>query len=169
MQKLVQQNLGKIEVIIRGRPALDQIPDFHDIIAATPGLNFLGAYKNPDDLAAMYGSAHFGWAIDMYEEGQNSAWLLPNRIYEGGYYGAVPLAIDGVETGNFVQRLKIGHCLQQPLTDSLQNFFTQLTTETYQTMEKRAQEIPTSTWVYTQQDCQGLIEWMQALQKAHHG
>ena len=46
-----------------------------------------------EDLAAIYGEVHFTWAIDFFEEGLNSSWLLPNRLYEGCRFGAVPIAM----------------------------------------------------------------------------
>ena len=61
-----------------------------------------GAYKNPEDLSAIYNDVHFSWAIDFFEEGLNSSWLLPNRLYEGCLYGSVPIALAGTETARFL-------------------------------------------------------------------
>ena len=66
---------GKVEVIIRGRPSLDQFDDFTKQTTGIPGLSFKGPYKNPDDLQKIYSEVHFTWAIDMFEEGLNSSWL----------------------------------------------------------------------------------------------
>ena len=81
------------EVDLRGRPALDAMPDFHDKVARTKNVAFHGAYRNPEDIGTIYGQVHFSWVIDFYEEGQNSQWLLPNRLYEGCRFGAVPVAM----------------------------------------------------------------------------
>ena len=95
---VARANPGLVEIVIRGRPSYDQLPHFDAIVATSPSVTYLGPYNNPSDLAAIYGDVHFSWAIDMFEEGLNSSWLLPNRLYEGGLYGAVPLAAAGVET-----------------------------------------------------------------------
>ena len=108
LEQLVRQSNGNIEVVIRGRPSLDQFDDFYKSTSSTPGLTFLGPYEYPEDLVSIYNDVHFTWAIDMFEEGLNSSWLLPNRVYEGGVYGAVPIAISSVETGRFIKRLGIG-------------------------------------------------------------
>ena len=46
----VRRSAGKVEVVIRGRPALEALDDFERSIAQTPGMRFLGPYRNPEDL-----------------------------------------------------------------------------------------------------------------------
>lgn len=99
---------GKVRVTLRGRPALTEFDDFHATTARSPFLDYAGAYRYPDDLSSIYSGVHFVWAIDCFEEGQNSAWLLPNRIYEGCLNGAIPIALAGTETAAFIERLGIG-------------------------------------------------------------
>ena len=84
---------GRFEVVLRGRPAYSEFDDFDRLVAAEPYIHFAGPYRNPEDLAAIYGEVHFSWAIDFFEEGLNSNWLLPNRLYEGCRFGAVPIAM----------------------------------------------------------------------------
>jgi len=160
---LVRNNPGRIEVIIRGRPALDQIPDFHDVVKVTPGLTYAGPYKNPDDLRAIYRDVHFTWAIDMYEEGLNSSWLLPNRLYEGGLYNTVPLARASVETGRFLAEHRIGVILPDPLADNLERFFETLDEFSYQTLEKNAMEIQARQWLMTKDDCVAFVSTLGTL------
>jgi len=90
---------GDVEVVIRGRPSGATFPDFEAAIANRPHIRYAGPYRNPDDLPDIYGDVHFNWAVDYYESGQNSSWLLPNRIYEGSFHGTIPIALKGVETG----------------------------------------------------------------------
>ena len=162
LRDLARQSDGRVEIIIRGRPALDQIEDFHEIVASTPGLKFLGGYDNPKDLAAIYGGVDFVWAIDLYEEGLNSTWLLPNRLYEGCHYGVVPLALSGVETSRTLQRLKIGVSLPQPLGGELAAYFSKLTPELFATLKRDVIKVPQSTWIYTQVDCANLTAWFRS-------
>jgi succinoglycan biosynthesis protein ExoL len=93
---------GRFEVVLRGRPAHSEFEDFEGFVRKEPFIRFGGAYRNPEDLAEIYGDVHFTWAIDFFEEGQNSAWLLPNRLYEGCRYGRVPIALKGTETARFL-------------------------------------------------------------------
>jgi succinoglycan biosynthesis protein ExoL len=163
LSRLAKASGGQIEVVIRGRPAYDQLPGFHRVVADTPGLTYGGHYRNPEDLAAIYGDVHFTWAIDMYEEGLNSAWLLPNRLYEGGLYGAVPLALAEVETGRYLARLGLGVRLDAPLEDALKAFFANLTAARYRELEQAAAAVPAVTWLCSREECRDLVAWLSAL------
>lgn len=160
LSALARNNPGKVEIVIRGRPAYDQIPDFDNIVKTTPGLSFGGPYKNPDDLAEIYRGIHFIWAIDMYEEGLNSSWLLPNRLYEGGFYGAVPLAREHVETGAFLKKLGIGIVLPDPLAQSLLTAIDNLSSETYEQYRAAVRDIPREQWLCDDRECKNLVEWL---------
>jgi hypothetical protein len=161
LSDLVRQSDGAIEVIIRGRPAYDQLPDFDKITSETPGLIFAGPYKNPDDLPSIYREVHFSWAIDMFEEGLNSSWLLPNRLYEGGLFNTVPIALKSVETGRFLDGLKIGVTLADPLDLSLRSFFRNLTAASYSDLELRATKVPSAHWYSSKKDCEHLVEFLK--------
>ncbi len=93
---------GLVEVELRGRPAHSAIPDFDRLVAASPGVTFGGGYDRRHDLAALYGGVHYAWALDFFEAGANSNWLLPNRLYESAAHGVVPIAQAGVETGRWL-------------------------------------------------------------------
>ena len=161
LSDLVRQSNGTIEVVIRGRPAFDQLPDFEKITTETPGLTFAGPYKNPDDLSSIYRDVHFSWAIDMFEEGLNSSWLLPNRLYEGGLFNTVPIALKSVETGRFLDDLKIGVTLEEPLELSLRSFFQNLTAAGYSDLELRAMKIPPAQWHYSRKDCELFVDFLK--------
>jgi hypothetical protein len=162
LSELARQSRGNVEIVIRGRPAPDLFPDFEKRIAGMPGLRFLGPYK-PDDLAAIYRAVHFNWAIDMFEEGFNSAWLLPNRLYEGGLFGTVPLALDQVETGRFLKHLGIGVTIKEPLGENLAAFFRDLTAARYRALEDALRAMPRETWVSGKEDCRVLTAWLGSL------
>lgn len=158
LKNIVRNSNGEIEVIIRGRVSYDQFDDFDKTIADTDGLHFFGAYKNPDDLANIYGEVHFNWAIDMFEEGLNSSWLLPNRLYEGGLMNCVPLADKTVQTGKVLNEKNIGITFDGISLDQLTNFFEQLTDEQYQDLKKRSESVDRLQWVDEEQTCRKLIE-----------
>ncbi len=155
---------GAVEIVIRGRPALDQFADFHEVVSRTPGIYYAGAYKSPDDLPAIYRDVHFIWAVDFYEEGGNSALLLPNRLYEGGLFNAVPIALKTVFTGRFLERLKIGVTLEEPLHISLPRFLDTLTADHYRALEERVAQTPRAQWRHDKQDCQSLVSYLTSLQ-----
>lgn len=163
--RLARENPGLVAVVIAGRPAYDQLPDFDAQVAHTPGVEFLGSYRE-EDLARLYGQVHFNWAIDMFEAGQNSSWLLPNRIYEGGRFAAVPLAAEGVETAAFLTRLGIGHCLSEPKYTALTAFLTGLTAEEYSALHAAVRAVDPSVWSMNRQACEGLVATLRTLGNA---
>lgn len=120
---------GQIEVTLRGRPALTAFEDFHGTVGAAPHLEYAGPYRYPDDLAAIYSAVHFAWAIDFFEAGQNSNWLLPNRIYEGCLHGAIPIALAGTETAAFTERCGIGVVVPDIEPCTLTALFSSMTPE----------------------------------------
>lgn len=128
---LARKHPGLIEVDIRGRITDAMGGDFNEIIAATPGLHYHGTYRYPDDLAEIYRQVHFVWAIDFYEAGFNSSWLLPNRLYEGGYCRRVPIALANVETGRWLAQHDLGFQLTNDLEAAAENLFTAMSAERY--------------------------------------
>ncbi len=110
---------GAVEIILRGYPAETEIPDFHRIVEAQPGLTFGGRYRWPDDLASIYGGVDVVWAGDFMDAGKNSDWLLPNRLYEGGWYACPPIAPSASQTGKWVAAHDCGFTLPEPLGETL--------------------------------------------------
>ena len=149
---------GTVEVIIRGRASGATLPDFDAAIADLPYVRFAGPYRNPADLPSIYGDVHFSWAIDYYESGHNSAWLLPNRVYEGSLYGAVSIGLAGVETGRWLARRNAGVVLDEPLEQRLVDFFRRLDRNSYAILAHEVEALPRTDLVSDQSDCRELVE-----------
>ena len=130
---LARKHPGLIEVDIRGRITEVMGSDFHEIVTGTPGLHYHGSYRYPDDLAQIYSQVHFVWAIDFYEAGFNSSWLLPNRLYEGGYCRRVPIALASVETGRWLAGQGLGFQLRDNLEEATEALFVGMTAARYET------------------------------------
>lgn len=103
---------GRIKVLIAGIPSSNEFPDFEASVRMLDGVEFAGRY-GPQDLARLYARVHFAWCIDYFEEGLNSRWLLPNRLYESIAHGAVPVALRGVETGRWLAEAGVGLALDE--------------------------------------------------------
>lgn len=114
--------LPNVAVRLCGYPALTEIPDFDAQVQAEPGLVYGGRYAYPNDLAAIYGAVDLVWAGDFHDAGANSRWLLPNRLYEGGYFGVPPIAPAESETGLWLKAHGLGFTLPEPLETTLPDF-----------------------------------------------
>jgi len=155
---LVRSQRGKVEVIIRGRIARDVLPDFDTVIASTPGLRYLGPYDRRNELGTIYRGVHFAWAIDYFEAGANSDWLLPNRIYEGGLFGAIPIARNGCATAAWLQGNGIGVILDGDPEPALTAFFGTLDQARTDHLTSVIRTRPLETFLYTDKDCADLMQ-----------
>ena len=144
LQRLCVALPGCVEVDIRGRPTAEILPTLTAAVAATPGLSFMGAYNRSRDLASIYGGVHFTWAIDFFEDGANSAWLLPNRLYEGAAHSAVPIALKAVQTGRWLLEHDVGVVFDDLSDTSLPQFFKSLDTRTYLAMVAKLEALDAS-------------------------
>ncbi len=149
---------GAVKVIMRGRPALDTLPDFHEVVAANPDLRYDGPYTYPDDLAAIYGAVDLAWLVDRYDAGKNSDWLLPNRLYESGVNGVPPIGLDGTEVANQMRALGIGVTLDAADTASVARAINALTPERLAALRQAQDAMPRSTWVTGESECRTLAE-----------
>lgn len=146
---------GRFRVVLRGRPALDVIPDFHQVVEANPDLSFGGPYQWPGDLARIYGAVDFAWMIDRYQAGQNSAWLLPNRLYEGGLHGAIPIALAGTEVASRLAGLEIGVVAASP--EEVSGRVAAIGPDDVPALRAAVAAIPRRVWVADDDDCRQLV------------
>lgn len=146
---------GLAEVILWGAPARDQMPDFDAVVTSSDRMTFNGRYA-AEDLPRIYGDAHFVWAVDYYEAGGNSDWLLPNRLYEGLAYGATPIAADGVETARWLAAHGVGVVLDEPLARSFPAFLQTCTPESFRALRAATAALDRRETMLTVEDCRAL-------------
>lgn len=167
LKNLTERGNGMIKVVAAGRPAPAVFHDFNELISNNANISFLGAYRNPEDLNRLYEKTHFSWAIDYFQEGDNSNWLLPNRLYESGLYGAVPLALRHTETGRWLQDRNLGVLLDEPIDRSLEQFFSTLSADTYDRKAADIFESARSLWAHDVYECQSLVRQICASSSVH--
>lgn len=119
MELLAAAFPGRLEIVLRGYPALTEIPDFDARVAAASGIAYGGRYRAPEELGALYDSVDLVWAGDFMDAGFNSAWLLPNRLYEGGWFACPPIAPAASETGRWVAAKGCGFTIGEPIETAL--------------------------------------------------
>lgn len=144
-----------VEVHIWGRPAYTEFADFEAQVGAAPNVHFGGAYT-AQDLPRLYGEVHFAWAIDFMEEGLNSAWLLPNRLYEASRHGAAPIALKGVQTGRYLAEHGFGVRLETPA--ELEVVLERLTSTAYDRLRAEVESQPRNAFVAGSEDCRRLVD-----------
>jgi hypothetical protein len=132
-------------------------------VADQAHLRFEGPYRNPQDLAQIYSEVHLAWAIDFFEAGGNSQWLLPNRIYEGSLNGAVPVVLAGTETAAFAQRHGIGIVLPDISPDTLRTALGQLRPPQLVKLAQAVAALSPRHFAVFADECRLLVEKLGAL------
>lgn len=148
---------GKIEVVVRGRPSPAVFPDGLAEVARWPFFEVGGPYVSPDDLGALYENVHFVWAIDFFEAGANSEWLLPNRLYEAGAFRRVPIAREGTATAALMREMGFGHVAGPDIAADLAPMFRAMTAERYARERDKVARVPRSRFLASKADCVRLV------------
>jgi hypothetical protein len=155
LMDLARRRPDLVEVRVHGRPAYVEFEDFDGQMASLPNVRFGGAYAAAD-LPGLYGEVHFSWAIDFMEEGQNSSWLLPNRVYEASRHGATPIALKDVQTGRYLAEQGFGVRLDDP--SQLEAFLEALTPQRYAALRAELDAVPLSALRADARDCRRLVD-----------
>lgn len=163
LSRLAEQMQGRVEIVIRGRVSPKEFPDFAAMVAKAPHVTFHGTYRNPEDLAAIYREVHFAWAIDFFEEGLNSEWLLPNRLYEASLHGAVPIALARTQTGRFLAARGLGLLLAQADPQTLAEQLSALHADAYARLHDNLTAVERRQWITTRPDCEALVRQLAML------
>lgn len=115
-----------VEIRVHGIVAENEIPNFDRQIATLDNITFFGRYRAPEDLNEIYTNLDVIWSGDFMEAGFNSVWLLPNRIYEGGFFATPSISPAGTQTARWVTDHNCGFALSEPLESELPGLIEQL-------------------------------------------
>jgi len=155
---LAERQQGRVRILIAGKPSPAVFPDFQGLLRGKRHVDYVGPYR-PADLAGLYGQAHFAWAIDYFEEGLNSSWLLPNRLYEALAHGAVPIALASVETGRWLAVHGAGLLLDDAApADALATRLQALDAADYAAQQSAVAAIPREAVIADIGDCVQLLQ-----------
>lgn len=163
LSQLAREAPGRIEVLVAGKPSSAELPHLESVIAATPGMQFVGPYKY-SDLPRLYGQCQFAWTVDWFEEGLNSSWLLPNRLYEPLAFGVVPIALRSVEVGRWLETNKVGLVVET--ADQARDRLMLLSESELDGLQAAARAVDPAKLVAGSSDCLALVERLSQLAHA---
>lgn len=104
---IAEQGQGKFNIEIRGE--FLGLKEAEQQISRTPNVNYLGRYKNPQDLSSIYNACDIIWACYPFETGEsNQRWAKTNRFYEAGYFKKPIIVNEGSNDARFVVKAKNG-------------------------------------------------------------
>ncbi|NVO29197.1 glycosyltransferase family 4 protein [Donghicola sp. C2-DW-16] len=157
LDRLTRENPGRFHIAIRGRPALDQVPNFHAVLSNNPDLHYGGPYNWPDDLASNYEECDLVWMIDRFDSGGNSDWLLPNRLYEGMLFGAVPIGVAETAIAEKLEEIGIGLVLPNHNFETLSSNLRDMDSVSVGQMRSTVLRQPLSISLSNEHECRTLV------------
>ena len=157
LRAVAAQGEGRVQILIAGRASPAEFDDFERQVADAPHCTYTGPYS-VSDLPRLYARCHFAWAIDYFEEGLNSTWLLPNRLYEASSARVVPVALRAVETGQWLDRHDAGVQLGEgdPVAQMVE-LLGQLDRDGYSAMRAKVAAIPREDLIAGPEECRALV------------
>lgn len=139
LRRLAEALPDQVTISVRGTPYTNfDMGRFLADVARLENVSFGGPYRNPDDLAEVYGAVDIVWSMDFNFPTSNSKWLLTNGLYEAGYFGKPVLGLRDTAVGRVVESYGSGWCLDEPVEAAVIEFMRSLTVEQY---EAKRQEI----------------------------
>lgn len=155
LKEISRSSNGRVEILIAGRPSPAVFTDFAAALAGTRGIEFAGSYSY-GDLPDLYGRCHFAWTIDWYEEGENSSWLLPNRIYEAVAHGSIPIALESIQVGRWLAARNAGLLVSDPA--EVGAAIKQLSSLDIAQYQKAVSAVPKRDVLADDEDCKALVQ-----------
>lgn len=149
---------ARIEIHIHGVIHHHVLPDFDATISRHQNITFHGAYNYPHDLARIYDNLDLVWSQDLWQSGNNSDWLLPNRIYEASWAGCPSIAVTTTETGHRIAEDSLGWVIDTADAESLITLLQTLSPEDIAARRADLLARPDETFVQTPTDIEDVIQ-----------
>ena len=151
-----------VKIYMRGKPT--DYPDYFDhTFKGLDNVEFGGEYRLPDEFEDLYGHAHFSWCVDYHDPEGNSPLLLPNRLYQGGYLGVIPIAVRAHESGQYIERHDVGITLEAPLADRLVDRLNSMSRDDYKQLREKVLSVRDDLFL---EDVQDMAKLISAINKA---
>jgi len=166
LKELAKSEGDKVRIRFHGVISEFLIPDFKKQIEPFSNIIYEGSYQWPQGLAGAYRDVHFVWAQELSWSGHNSDWLLPNRIYEGSYFGALSLCVDGTETGKAVAERGLGYVLEDSQHQTLIDFVCGLNREEVLEKQQALLNRPSSDFVADVGEVRNLVQRILFVEKS---
>ncbi|MGH7091557.1 MAG: hypothetical protein ACREFQ_21920, partial [Stellaceae bacterium] len=140
----------RVSILVRGMPYNNfDMENFLRDIEALDNTVYGGPFRNPEDLARIYGAVDLVWSADCNELDANSKWLLTNGIYEAGYFGKPVIGLARTAIGEFLSQMRSGWSLAAPAEESLIALLANLTPKQYEAKRRAILEQSETCFVET--------------------
>ncbi|MBT56227.1 MAG: glucosyltransferase [Mameliella sp.] len=166
----IAEALGpKVEIYTRGYPTETGLEAYLEVVDRHENWIYDGEYTIPDDLEQMYGRVHFSWCLDFLDPDGNSPLLLACRMYQGGFYGAVPLVVEDTEMDRWLAEAGIGHTFGPPYAESIIAFLQTASPADYRAERAQIMERRRELFLEDGRDTRAMLETIGDLAASRQG
>lgn len=133
LRSVAEELPNEVAIYVRGTPYTNfDMTRFLADVERLGNVTYGGPYRNPEELAAVYGAVDIVWSMDFNFPAANSKWLLTNGLYEAGYFGKPVLGLVGTAVGQSLAAWNSGWCLTEPVEKTVVRFIRTLDREHYE-------------------------------------
>lgn len=148
----IKHGCGRIKVVLAG--AASEGVDIRPLTDGQEGLvEYLGAYRSPEDLKAMYEKIDIVWCCNPIScqdsSGANWAWARTNRFYESCLFQKPLIVLNGIGDAPVVEKYGIGIVLQGTAMDCVRHCIDSLSEEAIMGWRAAFAQLPRSLYSYT--------------------
>jgi len=151
---LARERPDRILIKIAGVPSRIGRSRFLAMINGLSNIHYIGPYDASKDLPSLYTGVHFNWVSDFSDKSDNSQWLLPNRIYEGGYFQVPALSVGNSYCSEIVVERSLGVNLAELSSGALVEFFDNMNAKRYSELKKIMKANKSANFV----DCNDILK-----------
>jgi succinoglycan biosynthesis protein ExoL len=150
LRRLAERLPQQVEIYVRGMPYtnFDMVRFLADV-ERLGNVIYGGPYRNPEELAEVYGAVDIVWSADCNVPTGNSKWLLTNGLYEAGHFGKPVIGLVGTAIGEFLTTYGSGWCLTEPVDEALVEFIGSLTRDDYEAKRRTIAGLAAEVFVET--------------------
>jgi len=152
LSRLCLQMQGKLRVVLRGMFLhLDQ--GFIDEVVNQDHMEYLGDYRNPEDLRSVYESCDVVWGVYPFSANVagNHLWAKTNRFYEASYFLKPLIVGKGTQDARFVKQHKTGYLVDMSDIDQAVEDLSHITLSDVRDRWNNLKALPRSEFTYTKE------------------
>ncbi len=153
LESMARSHPQDVAVVAAGYPMIPA--DLPERAKGLANVEYLGEYKSPQDLPAMYDRVDVVWMCYPAPTEEDPDWrwaqavCRSNRFYEGAYFRTPAITLAGGADGQEVDRLGIGLTLRDPGDEAMIQAIRAITDEDLRRWHRNLEALPQSVSVYT--------------------
>lgn len=168
LESLALAKPDDIEIVLAGYPT-HPILDLPDRIKKYKNIRFLGQYKSPQDLPALYNQVDMAWVCYPFigENDWNFKWGRPNRFFESCFFKKPVFVRGGCHCANDVELYKIGKIIEDYDVSKVVNIILNIKYQDLQQWQENMTKLPGKIYMYTT-EAEELKSYMIKIIKEKH-